>query len=463
MSDRKPEFEYRKYVYMSSKVTYPPGPRGLPVIGNTVDLSRDILDFYEQLRDDYGRVASYEVFGTDACMVAHPNAIQQVLLDNHEAFEKGEVLTRNLSDAMGEGVFLTGGDQWRNQRTQIQPAFYREQLNTYVPEMRATAAETVEQWRDGMVVDVNDWMTRTTIDVLGRTLFGVDVTENPVISEASDAILARFDTSRFWSFLPDRIPTPTNRRYRRKLTELQTFVDELADRRREQHPENRGDDLLSILVNFVEAGDLTQEELRDNIVTFLFAGHETTALGLTYTLLCLAQHPDEQAKLQAEVGAVCEGVVTAESLPELERLESVIDEALRLYPPVYMFFREATQDVELQVFDIPAGTTLVIPQWAVHRDSKWWDDPETFRPERFASDTDRPEYAYFPFGGGPRHCIGMRFARMEMKVVLATILGEYTFELSSDPNPDLIASTNLKPGEPIEIKLGNDDAEDRSR
>ncbi|RZV10474.1 cytochrome P450 [Natrinema hispanicum] len=445
---------------MSSEVSYPPGPRGLPVIGNTVDLSRDIFAFFEELRDEYSRVASYQVFGTDACMVAHPDAIQQVLLDDHEAYEKGEVLTRNLADAMGEGLFVTDGDQWQDQRTQVQPAFYRNRLNTYVPEMRATAEETVEKWRDGAVVDVNERMAETTMDVLGRTLFGVDVTENPVVSEASDAILTRFDTSRFWSFLPDSLPTPTNRRYRRKLDALQTFVDELAQQRREQQPENRGDDLLSILVGFVEASDLTQEELRDNMVTFLFAGHETTALGLTYTLLCLAQHPDEQAKLQTEVDAVCDGAVTAEDLPELERTEHVIDEALRLYPPVYMFFREATRDVELQGYKIPAGTTLVLPQWAVHRDPAWWDDPEAFRPDRFVGDVDRPEYAYFPFGGGPRHCIGMRFARMEMKTVLATILREYTFNLVSDPDPDLIASTNLKPDEPIEIKLHErDDAE----
>lgn len=446
---------------MSLDVSYPPGPRGLPVIGNTIDLSRDIFAFFEELRDEYGRVASYEVFGTDACMVAHPDAIQQVLLDDHEAFEKGDVLTRNLADAMGEGLFMTGGDQWQNQRTQVQPAFYRNRLNTYVPKMRATAEETVEQWRDEMVIDVNDRMTETTMDVLGQTLFGVDVTENPVVSEASDAILARFDTNRFWSFLPDRLPTPTNRRYRRKLDELQTFVDEMAQQRRQQPPENRGDDLLSILVGFLEASDLTREELRDNMVTFLFAGHETTALGLTYMLLCLAKHPEEQAKLQAEVDTVCDDSVAAEDLPELEQTERVIDEALRLYPPVYIFFREATRDVELEGYHIPEGTTLVLPQWAVHRDPAWWENPNTFRPDRFAGDTNHPEYAYFPFGGGPRHCIGMRFARMEMKTVLATILREYTLELASNPNPDLIASTNLKPGEPIEIGLHErDDTEE---
>jgi cytochrome P450 len=438
---------------MSSEASDPPGPRGLPVVGNTVELSRDVLGFFERLREEYGRVASYRVFGTDACMVAHPEAIRQVLIDDHEAVEKGEVLTRNLADAMGEGLFVAGGEQWRNQRTRVQPAFYRNRLNAYVPEMRSAARATVDRWRDGAVVDVNDAMSETTLDALGRTLFGVDVTERPVVAEASEAILARFDTSRFWSFLPESLPTPTNRRYRRELERLRTFVDELARQRRERAPDERGDDLLSILVGLVEASDLTVEEFRDNVVTFLFAGHETTALGLTYALLCLARNPDEQAALRAEVDDVCDGGVAAEDLPELERVGNAIDEALRLYPPVYVFFREATRDLELRGYDVPAGTTLVVPQWAVHRDPAWWDDPETFRPDRFAGDADRPEYAHFPFGGGSRHCIGMRFARMEMKVVLATALREYAFDLASDPNPELVASTNLKPDERVEIEV----------
>jgi cytochrome P450 len=438
---------------MSAEASYPPGPDGLPVVGNTFGLSRDIFEFYERLREEYGPIASYRVFGTDACMVAHPDAVRRVLLDDHDAFVKGDVLTRNLEDAMGEGLFVTEGEQWRQQRTRVQPSFYRERLNTYVPEMRATANETVDEWRDGAVVEANEAMTATTMQVLGRTLFGVDVTDEPVVADASAAILARFDTSRFWSFLPDTVPTPTNRRYRRELGRLREFVDELAARRRAQSPERRGDDLLSTLVGFVEASDLTREEFRDNMITFLFAGHETTALGLTYALLCLARNPKAQARLREEVDSVCDGAVEADHLPELERTERAIDEALRLYPPVYMFFREAARDVELRGYGIPAGTTLVLPQWVVHRDAAWWDDPETFRPDRFAGDADRPEYAYFPFGGGPRHCIGMRFARMEMKTVLATILRDYRFELVSTADPELVASSNLKPGEPIELRV----------
>lgn len=438
---------------MVTQAGYPPGPNGLPLVGNTVDLSRDILGFYERLRDTYGRVASYRVFGTDACMVADPGAIQRILLDDHDAFEKGEVLARNLDDAMGEGLFVTGGDQWRNQRSQVQPAFYRERLTTYVPRMRDTASRTVRGWSDGTVVDVTGAMTETTMDALGRTLFGVDVTDEPVVAEASEAILDRFDTGRLSSFLPAAVPTPTNRRYRRQLDRLRALVDELAERRREQLPADRGDDLLSILVGFVEAGDLTTAEFRDNMVTFLFAGHETTALGLTYALLCLARDPERQARVHAEVTDVCDGSVAASDLPELERTGRAIDEALRLYPPVYMMFREAARDVELAGYEVPAGTTLVLPQWVVHRDPAWWDDPETFRPERFAGDDDRPEYAHFPFGGGPRHCIGMRFARMEMKTVLATVLRRFELELASDPEPDLLPSSNLKPNEAVEVRV----------
>ena len=438
---------------MSARERYPPGPGGLPVVGNTVDMSRDILGFYERLRDEFGRVASYRVFGTDACMVADPEAIRRILLDDHDAFRKGDVIARNLGGAMGEGLFLTEGERWQRQRTTVQPAFYRERLEAYVPAMRATAAETVGRWCDGAVVEATDAMTEVTTAVLGRTLFGVDVVDEPVVREASEAILARFDTSRVWSFLPDGVPTPTNRRYRRELGRLRMFVDELAERRRAQPPAERGDDLLSTLVTFAESGDLTRAEVRDNLITFLFAGHETTALGLTYALLCLARSPDEQARVRAEVDATCDERVTAADLPDLERTGRAVDEALRLYPPAYMFFREAARDAELAGYEIPAGTTLVVPPWVVHRDPRWWTDPETFRPDRFAGDSDRPEYAYFPFGGGPRHCIGMRFARMEMKTVVATLLREYELELVSDSDPDLVASSNLRPGGPVEVRV----------
>ncbi len=438
---------------MSTDETRPPGPDGLPVVGDTLDLSRDALGFYEHLRDEYGRIASYRVFGTETCMVADPEAVRSVLLADHDAYTKGEVITRSLSDAMAEGLFVTDGERWERQRTGVQPAFYRERLATYLPAMCETAAATVDGWSDGDTVAVDEAMTDTTAAVLGRTLFGVDVADEPVVASASEALLDRFDTSRVSSFLPPWIPTRTNRRYRRELDRLRGFVDDLVERRRARPPAERDDDLLSILVTLAEAGDLETAELRDNAITFLFAGHGTTALGLTYTLLCLAREPDEQARVREEVDRVLDGPPTAEDLPELARTGRAIDEALRLYPPVYMFFREPTRDVELGGYEIPEGTTLVLPQWAVHRDPEIWDAPGEFRPDRFAGDPDRPEYAHFPFGGGPRACIGMRFALMEAKVVLATVLREFELELVSDPEPELIASSNLQPAEPVEVRV----------
>jgi cytochrome P450 len=447
--------ERSKRSVVNSTLSRPPGPEGLPVLGETVELSRDVLAFYERLRDEYGRIASYRVFDTDACLVVDPDAIGTVLLDDASSYEKGDVLHRTIGDAMGDGLFLTEGSQWERQRTGIQPAFYRERLDTYVPEMRETTETTVEAWTDGSVIDARDEMAGTTIDVLGRTLFGVDVAEEPVVEETSRAITARTDTNRIGSFLPTGVPTPTNLRYRRQVDRLGEFVDELAARRRERSAEERGDDLLSILVGLVDGGTFDEGELRDTLITFLFAGHETTALGLTYALLCLAAHPEEQARVREEVETACDGAVTAADLPALERTRRAIDEALRLYPPVYLFFREPSRDVRLGGYRIPEGTTLALSQWVVHRDPAWWDEPAAFRPDRFAgdADADRPEYAYFPFGGGPRHCIGMRFARMEMQVVLATILRRYDLELVSDPEPELAPSSNLRPAEPIEIRV----------
>lgn len=302
---------------MSTEGRFLSGSTGVPVVGDTVDLSRDIFGFYEQLQEEYGRIASYQVFGTNACMIADPDAIERILLETTRVTRR-EMSSLKPFDAMGEGLFLTDGAQWQRQRTATQPAFYRERLNTYVPVMRATAESTINEWLDGNVVELHEAMTQTTIDVLGRTLFGVNVANKPVVAEASAAILARTNTNRFWSFLPTSVPTPTNIRYKRELDRLRGFVDDLATQRREQSPEARGDDLLSILIRFTETSEFDWEELRDNIITFLFAGHETTALGLTSTLLCLARDHDEQARVRDEIETICDGPVTAEDLSDLE-------------------------------------------------------------------------------------------------------------------------------------------------
>ncbi|MFC6730802.1 cytochrome P450, partial [Natronoarchaeum mannanilyticum] len=270
------------------------------------------------------------------------------------------------------------------------------------------------------------------------------------------ALDERADSRSPGAFLPDWVPTPANRRYRRSMEQFRETVDGLIERRRRAPGEY--DDLLAILLDAEDESGRTMsdEEVRDQMITFLFAGHETTSLALTYAFLLLAQHDQVREKLDAEHERVLGGAApTLADLDDLEYTETVIDEAMRLYPPAYVMFREALEDVEIGGYRVPEGTVVTLPQFRLHVDERFYDDPERFRPERWTDEFEEqlPEYAYFPFGGGPRHCIGMRFAMLELKTVLPTIAQRVDFELLSDPDPDLGAGITLQPDEDVRMRV----------
>ena len=423
-----------------------PGPSGLPVIGQARQMRADILGFHERLQADYGDVAHYHVMGTDFCSVTDPGAIRQILIGESDDYEKGTLARKQIGGFLGEGIFFAEGEQWRRQRKHIQPVFFRERLDTYVPTIWNEAELLTDRWREREAVNLEVAMVETTLRILGRTLFGISVEDEPVLREVTPAILARFDTTKAHAYVPDSAPIPAIRRYRQGIDRLHAFIKDLMATQRDISPGERGQDLLSIFVGLVEADVLSEIEARDNLVTFLFAGHETSAHGLTFTLCELARNQEEQDAIHEELATVLTGEApTAVELGKLERVERAIDEGLRLYPPAYLTFREPIRDVELGGYTIPAGTTLSIPQWVVHRDSRWWDNPETYRPARFTETlSDRPEYAYFPFGGGPRHCIAMRFALMEMKIVIATILSRYELAFVGRSDFSVEAASNLR-------------------
>ena len=432
-----------------------PGPSGLPVIGQARQMSADILGFHERLQADYGDVVHYHVMGTDFCSVTDPVAIRRILIGDSDDYEKGKLARKQIGGFLGEGIFFAEGEQWRRQRKHIQPVFFRERLDTYVPTIWNEAEQLTDRLRDGEVVNLEAAMLATTLRILGRTLFGISVEDEPVLREVTPAVLDRFDTTKAHTYLPDSAPIPAIRRYRRATERLHEFIEGLMKTQRDIPPGEHGDDLLSILVGLVEADVLSETEARDNLVTFLFAGHETSAHGLTFTLCELARNPDKQDAIHEELASVLTGETpTATDLGKLERVERAIEEGLRLYPPAYLTFREPIRDVELGGYSVPAGTTLSIPQWVVHRDSRWWDDSETYRPERFTdTQSDRPEYAYFPFGGGPRHCITIRFALMEMKIVIAMLLSRYELAFAGQPEFTVEAASNLRLKAPLHVAV----------
>jgi cytochrome P450 len=428
----------------------PSGPSGLPLVGNTLALSRDVLGFYERLHGEYGDVARYEVAGDEGYMVAHPDLVEQVLVTDDDAFVKGDLLQDTLSGALGEGMLLAEGEDWRAQRTTAQPAFYRDRVAAYGGTMVEHAERVADGWGDGGVVDIHPVAGELTLRILADTLFGLDIAgRESAVRATADAMQTRVDPSSLVAFLPDWVPAPRIRAYRRAVDDARDLVDDLVAERRREGP--TGDDLLSVLVAAADAGGMDDATLRDNMLTFLFAGHETSALGLTYALFCLGHAPEAQVRLHEELDAV-DGPLTPDDVEDMDVLDRTVREALRLYPPVYTHFREPVRDVRVGDHLVPEGTVVSLPQWVVHRDGRWYDDPETFAPERW-TDWDGPEYAYFPFSGGPRHCIGMRFAELELRLVLGTLLRERRVESLTDRPLALTAAANAAPAEPVELRI----------
>ncbi|MFB6300300.1 MAG: cytochrome P450 [Halobacteriales archaeon] len=434
----------------------PPGPRGLPVVGNTHQLMWDPHGFYETLAE-YGDVVRYQVAGSQFCTMLHPDYIERVLLHDHEKFRKWQFEEVGVEFA-SEGLFLTDGEQWERQRTILQEAFTVHQIRSYGDTAVEYTRQQVQTWDDGERIAMNEAASELTLQILTDSLFNIDIDagrRGDIIRSFTTALNKRGATRQPSAFLPDWVPTPANRRYKAAKADLESILEELIAIRRET--DTTDNDLLRILLTAGdEEGFLTDREIRDQLITFLFAGHETTALALTYTWLLLSTHPRKREALLEEIDRVLgDNDPTMQDLPALEYTEHVINESLRLYPPAYVIFREAADDIQIGGYRIPAGTKITLPQFHVHMDERFYDAPEDFRPERWNADrtTDRPEYAYFPFGGGPRHCIGMRFAMMELKTMIATMAQRVEFELCSDPEPSVRMGATLKPTSDIEMRI----------
>ncbi|MFB6148320.1 MAG: cytochrome P450 [Halobacteriales archaeon] len=434
----------------------PPGPRGLPVVGNTHQLMWDPRSFYATLAE-YGDVVRYQVAGNQFCTLLHPDYIERVLLHDHEKFRKWQFEEVGVEFA-SEGLFLTDGEQWERQRTLLQEAFTVDRIQSYGSAAVEYTRQQVGSWNEGERIALNEAARELTLRILTDSLFNIDIDDGrrgDVIQSFTAALNRRGSTRQPSAFLPDWVPTPANRRYKAAKSDLEAMLEELIATRRETG--GNADDLLSILITAEDNGTtLTEREIRDQLITFLFAGHETTALALAYTWLLLSIHPGKQQKLREELDRVLgDDDPTMVDLPALEYTEQVIKESLRLYPPAYVIFREAAEDIRIGGYRIPAGTKVTLPQFHVHMDDRFYDTPDAFRPERWTDDrtADRPEYAYFPFGGGPRHCIGMRFAMMELKTMIATMAQRVDFELCSDPEPSVRMAATLRPASDIEMRV----------
>lgn len=404
-----------------------PGPANRPLVGNLIEFSRDPTAFLTRLAREYGDIAAFRLGRQLAVQVNHPELIRDVLVTHAHNFEKTRGLAR-ASLVIGNGLLTSEGELHRRQRKLLQPAFTHDRLVTYGAMMTACADQFSERWGHGEVVNMADEMLDLTLTIVGHTLFGTDTQAlAPEIRGAMCEVFEYFNSL----MLPisghlARLPLARRRRFEKARALLDRIVYETIESRRASG-EDRGD-LLSmvLLATDAEAGGtgMSNAEARDEIMTMFLAGHETTATALTWTWYLLSQHPEVERALHAELDEVLGGnVPTVEDLPRLQYTRMVLAEAMRLYPPVWTLTRRALSDYRLGEYTIPAGTIVGMSQYVMHRDPRFFPDPACFMPERWIDEeaSRRPKYSYFPFGGGPRSCIGERFAWMEMTLLLATL------------------------------------------
>ena len=422
-----------------------PAPDAPPLVGHALPYARDPLAFVERAVADHGPIVSLDLPRREGVLLADPDAIGRVLVGDADNYRKGEFQRRELSGLLGDGLLISEGESWESARRAIQPAFDPGRIADHAATIVDAADDRIAAWESGETVDLFDATAEVTLTVLGEALFDTDLRDPTEVRDAARAVTERFSPEGNLPFhVPDWVPLPRNRRYLRAVDRLDAFVERLLAERRASANAADGSDLLSVLL----AAGMDDTEIRDHLVTFLLAGHETTALALTYTLYCLATHSEEQAAVADEVAGLDGRPGMGDSLPRADR---AIREAMRLYPPVHLVMREAVADDSLGGYRVPAGSLVLCSQWATHRRPDLYDDPESFRPGRWVGESP-PEYAYFPFGAGPRICIGRRFALLEARLVLARVLQQFRIEPVTE-ELDLAASMTLAPTSPVEARL----------
>jgi cytochrome P450 len=399
-----------------------------------LDFHRDLLGFLTRMSREYGDCVALRLGLRRVYLLTHPDLIESVLVTQSRSFIKHYVI-RLLRPTLGNGLLISDGDFWLRQRRLVQPAFNKSRVSSYGDIMVAYTQRMLDRWQDGETRDIHADMNRLALEIVAKALFDADVAGKArAVGEALNEGIQNF--VRRWRSLyplPLWVPTPTNLQLRRVVRRLDGVVYGIIQERRASGVD-RGD-LLSLLLHAQDEDDgtrMTDQQLRDECMTLFLAGHETTANAMAWTWYLLAQHPEVEEKLAAELQAVLGGrTPSVGDLPRLRYAEMVILESMRLYPPVYAFGRQATEEVTLGAFRVPKGTTVIMSQWVVQRDPRFFRGPEQFRPERWADDLARriPKFAYFPFGGGPRLCIGNTFAMMEAVLILATMAQQYQFRL----------------------------------
>ncbi len=447
--------ELRAQPFTKKREPTTPGPRGRRLLGSLLEVRRDRLKFVMQATREYGDLICFRMGPKRLYLLNHPDYAKHVLCDNLTNYHKGLGLAE-AEPLLGKGLLTSDGDLWASQRRLLQAAFHGKRMEEFSGSMTSAARSMIERWQTHadchQPLDIFGEMVGLTIDILGRTLFRKDLGAVAVELSADLTVMTRWAMSRMTSLLglPLSVPTLRNRRAQKALRRLELVVKQML----RQHEQGRGeghDDILSLLVaQSAENGNRmrVERQTRDEVMTLLLAGHETTAATLAWTWYLIARHPDVEHLLHREVDEVLGGrAPTLSDVPRLVYTRMIVDEVLRLYPPVWLLPRKAINDDLLGGYHIPAKADVLVCVYTLHRHPDFWDDAQEFKPHRFAVETDarRAPCAYLPFGAGPRTCLGSRFGIMEVILVVAMIAQHYSLRLPAEHTVEPEAALTLHP------------------
>jgi cytochrome P450 len=437
----------------------PPGPADIPLLGSSLSFARDPITFLERTARSYGDIAFFRLGSVNVFFVSHPDLVREVLITQRQNFTLSPLRER-LRPVVGHGLFTSGGTLHATQRRLMQPVFRKSRIEGYAGSMAALARRTRDRWHPGQEIDSTEEMMQLTMFIASIALFGHDIEEDADAVSHNMTLLLEYFTrlvSPFFSLLL-KLPLPSTLRFHAAVRDLDAVIYRMIEQRRVSP--GAGDDLLTRLMQAKDdetQAQMTEAQLRDELLTLLIAGHETTANLLGWTLFLLAQAPDKDALVHAELKQVLAGRegFSAADTDRLPYLRNVIMEGLRLYPSGWFIGRRALADVRLGGYDVPKDSVVMLSQYIMQRDGRFYDAPAAFRPERWSDEFERalPRGAFFPFSAGDRHCIGEGFAWQEALLILATLLERWRFELVPGQNIRPRPSVTLRPDKPIRMRV----------
>jgi cytochrome P450 len=408
------------------------------------------LPFLQDLAEKHGDIVPLRMVGKPWLLLSHPDDVEALLVAHAGDVGRDDYIDV-LKRVLGEGLLTSEGELWKRQRRLASGAFTPKRIRGYASAMSRVTDEGLRRWKDGERVMLHEEMSRLTLEVVADVLFGASVSAADVatVRESMEVFNEYFAQSPEVIFrIPRTWPTPRHRALDHALREVDALIRRIIETRRRSG--ERRDDVLDALLAATDddGSKMSDQQLRDEVVTLFLAGHETTALALTHVLYLLAKHPEARRRVEAEVDEVLAGrLPTQEDVPRLVYTERTIKEAMRLYPPAWLTGREVTRAFTVAGRTVPVGTQVLVSQWVVHRDPRWWAHPEAFDPDRFEPELvkARPRFSYFPFGGGPRICIGNHFAMMEAVLMLAIIAQRWQVDLLPFEELRFSPSVTLRP------------------